>query len=68
MPLLNPMNYAQDYMLYLETSTSTIAMVLVQEDPNGDEHVIYYMSKSLSSPEPRYSHVEKLAMEVVIVV
>jgi hypothetical protein len=43
-------------------------MVLVQEDPNGEEHVIYYMRKSLSGPELRYSHVEKLALAAVIVV
>jgi hypothetical protein len=43
-------------------------MVLVQEDPNGEEHVIYYLRKSLSGPELRYSHVEKLALEAVIVV
>ena len=43
-------------------------MVLVQEDPNGEEHVIYYLSKSLSGPKLRYSHVEKLALAVVIAV
>jgi hypothetical protein len=50
-PLLHPPNYARDYILYLAASTSTISMVLVQEDPNSDEHVIYYLSKSLSGPE-----------------
>ena len=50
-PLLHPLNYARDYILYLAASTSTIAMVLIQEDPNDDEHVIYYHSKSLSDPE-----------------
>jgi hypothetical protein len=67
-PLLHPPEYAKDYILYLATSTSTIAMVLVQEDPNGEEHVIYYLSKSLSGPELRYSHVEKLALAAIIVV
>ena len=43
-------------------------MVLVQEDPNGDEHVIYYLSNSLSGPELRYSHVENLALAAVIIV
>ena len=43
-------------------------MVLVQEDPNGEEHIIYYLRKILSGPELRYSHVEKLALETVIVV
>jgi hypothetical protein len=61
-------NYTQDYILYLAASTSTIAMVLVQEDPIGEEHVIYYLSKSLSGPELRYSHVEKLALAAVIIV
>ena len=67
-PLLHPHNYMIYYILYLATSTSTIAMVLVQEDPNGEEHVIYYVSKSLSGPELRYSHVEKLALAAVIAV
>ena len=43
-------------------------MVLVQEDPHDEEHVIYYLSKSLSGPKIRYSHVEKLALAAVIVV
>ena len=65
-PLLHPPEYTKDYILYLATSTSTIAMVLVQEDPNGEEHVIYYLSKSLFGPKLQYSHVEKLALETVI--
>jgi hypothetical protein len=64
--LLHPPDYVKDYILYLATSTTTIYMVLVQEDNNGDRHVIYYLSKSLSSPELRYSHVEKLALATVI--
>jgi hypothetical protein len=40
-------------------------MVLVQEDDDGTEHVIYYLSKSLSS-QFQYSHVEKLSLAVVI--
>ena len=43
-------------------------MVLVQEDPNGDEHVIYYLRKSISGLELQYSHVEKLDLEAVITV
>jgi hypothetical protein len=50
-PLLHPSKYTRDYILYLAASASTIAMVLVQKDPNNEEHVIYYLSKSLSGPE-----------------
>jgi hypothetical protein len=67
-PLLHPLNYEKDYILYLDTSTSTISMVLVQEDDDDNEHVIYYLSKSLSSLELRYSDVEKLSLETFIVI
>jgi hypothetical protein len=39
-PLLLPLDYSQDYFLYLTTLESTISMVLVQEDDSHDEHVI----------------------------
>jgi hypothetical protein len=67
-PLLHPLDYAKDHILYLATSTSTISMVLVQEDNDNDKYVIYYLSKNLSGPELRYLHVEKLALVAVIVV
>jgi hypothetical protein len=64
-PLLFPPDYRRDYFLYLATSEYTIGMVLVQEDDNHDEHVIYYLSRNLSSTEVKYQHVEKLALAVV---
>ena len=41
-------------------------MVLVQKDPNSQEHVIYYLSKSLIDFETRYSRVEKLGLAIAI--
>ena len=55
-------------MLYVVASTTTIGMVLVQQYSNGQEHMIYYLSKSLLDSEIRYSHVEKLALDTVIAV
>lgn len=40
-------------------------MVLVQDDDEGHEHVIYYLSRSLFNIETHYAHVEKLALAVV---
>jgi hypothetical protein len=40
-------------------------MVLVQEDDTQDEHVIYYLIRSLTTTEAKYLHVEKLALEIV---
>ena len=46
----------------------TIGMVLVQEDEELHEHVIYYLSQNLIDAEIHYSHVEKLALATVHVV
>jgi hypothetical protein len=43
-------------------------MVLVQEDDELHEHVIYYLSQNLVGPERNYSHIEKTALAVVNVV
>jgi hypothetical protein len=64
-PLLFPPDYSRDYFLYLTASDSTIAMVLVQEDDSHDKHVIYYWSRSLTTTEAKYLHVEKLALAAV---
>jgi hypothetical protein len=40
-------------------------MVLIQEDDAHDEHVIYYLSQSLTPTEIKYQHVEKLALAIV---
>ena len=43
-------------------------MVLVQTNVHDQEHMIYYLSKSLLNSEPHYSHVEKLALAMVIMI
>jgi len=64
-PLLHPPDYSKYYILYLVASSTTIAMVLVQETYDGKEHVVCYLSKSLLGPETQYCHVEKLALAAV---
>jgi hypothetical protein len=43
-PLLKPPDYSRDYLLYIAASEETIGMVLVQENDELREHVIYYLS------------------------
>ena len=43
-PLLKPQDYNRDYFLYIAASKGMIGMVLVQEDDELHEHVIYYLS------------------------
>ena len=66
--MIHPPDYSKDFILYIVASATTIAMVLVQDNLHGHEHVIYYTSKNLMDSETRYSCVEKLALATVIVV
>jgi hypothetical protein len=49
-PLLNPPYYNRDFLLYIAMSDEMIGMVLVQEDDDLHEHVIYYLSRNIISP------------------
>ena len=50
-PLLHPLDYTKYFLLYLEASNSTIHIVLVQEDEQLQDHVIYSLSWDLDGPE-----------------
>ena len=67
-PVIHPLDYSKDFLLNVASSTTIIGMVSVQEDPKGQEHVIYYASKNLINYETQYSCVEKLALAMVIFV
>jgi hypothetical protein len=40
-------------------------MVIVQEDDELHEHIIYYHSRNLIGPELNYSHIENLALVAI---
>ena len=61
-------DYTKDYSFYVAMYSTNIGMVMVQVDEHEQEHVIYYLSKSLLDSETHYSHVEKLSLDTVIVV
>lgn len=67
-PLLHPLDYTWDYFLYPTASNTTIGMVLAQDTNDGEEHVFYYLSKSLTSPKLHYTNIEKLALVVVLAI
>ena len=66
--MISPLDYIHDFLLYVAVCMETIGMVLVQEDEELQEHVIYYLSWNLIDAEIHYSHVEKLALATVYVV
>ena len=63
--VISPLDYSRDFLLLVTVSMETIGMVLVQEDEELQEHVIYYMSCNLIDAEICYSHVEKLALATI---
>jgi hypothetical protein len=65
MPMLKSPHYCRDHFLCVTEFEETIGMVLVQEDDELHEHVIYYLSRNLGGPELNYSHVENIALAVV---
>lgn len=52
----------------MEAADNTIGMMLVQDDDDGHEDVVYYLNQNLFDTKTRYAHVEKLALVVVHVV
>ena len=48
--------------LYIAASESTLGSMLAQEDDNGVERAIYYLSRVLNDAETRYSAIEKLCL------
>jgi hypothetical protein len=48
--------------LYIATSENTMGSMLSQEDENGVERAIYYLSRVLNDAETWYHHSEKLCL------
>ena len=63
--MLSPPNYSRDFFIYVAASMEMIGMVLVQEDEDLHDHVIYYLSQNLIDAKICYSHVEKLVLDTI---
>ena len=67
-PVLHPPKYNREFILSLATFDSSIGMVLIKNDDDHIEHVIYYLSKVLVGTELCYPYVEKLDFVAAFVV
>ncbi|XP_027368832.1 uncharacterized protein LOC113874822 [Abrus precatorius] len=61
-PVMVPPKKGFPLKLYISTSEHTIGSMLAQEDENGVERAIYYLSRMLIGAESRYSPIEKLCL------
>nr|KYP74734.1 Transposon Ty3-G Gag-Pol polyprotein [Cajanus cajan] len=65
-PVLAPLSKGKQLKLYISASDSTIAGMLAQDDDNGIERVIYYLSRMLVGAETRYTPLEKLCLSLYV--
>lgn len=63
--MISPPDFTKYFIIYISASTYVIASVLIQKVKDHQEHVIYYLSKSLSSPSINYGRDEKVALVVI---
>lgn len=61
-PILSPPCRNRSIRLYIAACDVTLGSILAQEDGNGVERAIYYLSRVLNDVETRYSIVEKLCL------
>ena len=64
-PLLSKQLLSEVLLLYLAVSEHAVSAVLVREEGN-KQLPIYYVSKALLDAETRYTHLEKLALALII--
>nr|KYP45379.1 Transposon Ty3-I Gag-Pol polyprotein [Cajanus cajan] len=63
-PVVAPPSKGKQLKLYISANDSTIAGMLAQDDDNGVERVIYYLSRMLVGAENRYTPLEKLCLSL----
>ncbi|KAK2407622.1 hypothetical protein QL285_043225 [Trifolium repens] len=61
-PVLMPSSRNKAMKLYIAASDKTIGSMLAQEDDNGIENAVYYLSRVLNDAETRYTAIEKLCL------
>ncbi|XP_013613701.1 PREDICTED: uncharacterized protein LOC106319846 [Brassica oleracea var. oleracea] len=64
-PLLSKPLLGEVLLLYLAVSEHAVSTILVREEEN-KQLPIYYRSKALLDAEARYSHLEKLALALIV--
>jgi len=63
-PILHKPDTHQPLLVYITTTDHTVNVALLQ-DVGGNQHPVYFISRTLQDPETRYQMVEKLALSLV---
>ena len=63
-PVLVPPSLDRPLKLYVAASDLAIGSLLAQEDENGKEHAIFFLSRLLKDAETRYPAIQKLCLSL----
>ncbi|CAL8152483.1 unnamed protein product [Prunus armeniaca] len=61
-PVLSPPKRGRPLKLYVSASEVSIRSLLVQDNKEGKEQVVYYLSRTLTEVERKYSTIERLCL------
>src|SRR5436189_6241162 len=64
-PILAYPDFEKEFILYTDASGYALGAVLSQKEKDGNEHVVYYASKTLTDTERKYSAIELECYAVV---
>ena len=65
LPTLQAPVRGRPLLLYLASNSQAIGALLVQEDDQGNEQPIYYVSRTLKDTETRYPRIEKACLVII---
>ena len=65
LPTLQASVRGRPLLLYLASNSQAIGALLAQEDDDGNEQPIYYVSKILKDAETRYLRIEKACLMII---
>ena len=63
-PVLMPPLKGRPFKVYLSIEKESIGCLLAQNNVEGHEHVVYYLSRILNSIETRYTTIEKFCLDL----
>ena len=65
LPTLQAPIHGQPLLLYLASNSQAIEALLAQEDDDGNEQPVYYVSRTLKDTETKYPRIEKACLVVI---
>ena len=67
-PVLVAPKSGKPFLIYVKVTSHSLSALLAQDDDNGHEHAVYYLSRTLVGAESRYPMIERECLTLVFAV